>query len=93
MHQLAGSVLHHLDVDGDCFLLPRMADGRRVWDLHPGDALSETTFNVGVDEGRGNRQLGVETDAHGKAIAYFFSQGGELSQLNWGYPNSCVVDQ
>ena len=87
VHQLAGSVLHHVDVDGDCFMLPRMANGRRVWDLHPGDALSESTFHIGLGEQGGNRQLGVEIDAHGKPLAYYFGEGGKLSALNWGYPN------
>ena len=35
LHQLAGSVLHLLLVDGDCFLTWRESDRGRVWDLHP----------------------------------------------------------
>ena len=47
LHQLAGQTLHHVLVDGDCFVTRREADGRMVYDLHPGDALAETSYNVG----------------------------------------------
>ena len=87
VHQLAGSALHHVDVDGDCFLTPRMVKGKRVWDLHPGDALAEGQFRTGFSAGgrRGNRQLGVETDGYGKAVAYYFRHGGLISPLNVEY--------
>ena len=87
IHQMAGSVLHHVDVDGDCFLTHRMVNGRRVWDLHPGDALAEGQYRTGFGMGgnRGNRQLGVETDGHGKAIKYYFRHGGLLAPLNVEY--------
>ena len=87
IHQMAGSVLHHVDVDGDCFLTPRGGPGRRVWDLHPGDALAEGQFRTGFGgHGRqGNRQLGVETDGYGLPINYYFRHGGRLAPLNVEY--------
>ena len=87
IHQMAGSVLHHVDVDGDCFLTSRGPPGRRVWDLHPGDALAEGQFRTGFGMGgrQGNRQLGIETDGYGKAITYFFRHGGRLAHLNVEY--------
>ena len=85
VHELAGSVLHHKEVDGDCFLTWRMVQGKRVYDLHPGDALSETDYGVS-DAGNRSRQLGVEVDDYGRPIAYYFGQGGRIPKLHWGYP-------
>ena len=82
IHQMAGSALHHVDVDGDCFLTNRRVMDRRVWDLHPGDALAEGTYHTGMDRNAGNRQLGVETDAFSKPVAYWFRNGGRLAPLN-----------
>ena len=84
IHQMAGSVLHHTDVDGDCFMMKRMVGGKTVWDLHPGDALAESSYNIGFGNNT-NRQLGIETDDQGKPVAYFFGTGGNLNRLNWGY--------
>ena len=81
IHQMAGSALHHVDVDGDCFLTNRGSPGRRIWDLHPGDALAEGLYRTGGGNG-GNRQLGIETDAWGKPKVYYFRRGGKLSPLN-----------
>ena len=83
LHQMAGSVLHHVDVDGDCFLTSRGGPGRRVWDLHPGDALAEGQYRTGGRQG--NRQLGVETDGYGKPVRYYFRHGGRLAPLNVEY--------
>lgn len=87
IHQLAGSVLHHVDVDGDCFLTHRKVAGRRVWDLHPGDALAEGQFRTGFGRrGRqGNRQLGIEVDGYGRPVKYYFRHGGLLAPLNVEY--------
>ena len=84
IHQMAGSVMHHLDVDGDCFLTRRGPADKRVWDLHPGDALAEHERHIAATGGNA-RQLGVETDRHGRPVAYLFGAGGDLSRLNWGY--------
>ena len=83
VHQLAGSVLHHVDVDGDCFLTKRMVNGRRVWDLHPGDALVESSSQQ-MQQGRWLR-MGVETDPHGMPVAYHFANRGELARMAFGY--------
>ena len=90
IHQMAGAVLHHVDVDGDCFLTNRKVAGRRVWDLHPGDALAEGQYRTGGGRGRGgrgrgNRQLGVETDGYGRPVKYYFRHGGLLAPLNVEY--------
>ena len=85
IHQMAGSVLHHVDVDGDCFLTSRGEPGRRIWDLHPGDALAEGQFRTGSGMRKGNRQLGIEVDGYGKPIAYYFRHGGLLAPLNVEY--------
>ena len=85
IHQMAGSALHHVDVDGDCFLTARMVAGRRVWDLHPGDALAEGQYRAGFGGRRGNRQLGIEVDAYGLPVRYFFRHGGTLAPLNVEY--------
>lgn len=82
IHQMAGSALHHVDVDGDCFLTARRVMDKRVWDLHPGDALAEGQYRTGAGRNDGNRQLGVETDAWGKPQAYYFRNGGRLAPLN-----------
>ena len=82
IHQMAGAALHHVDVDGDCFLLNRMSRNRRVWDLLPGDALEEGQFRV---SGNGNRQLGVETDGHGLPVRYYFRHNGMIAPLNIEY--------
>ena len=85
VHQLAGSVLHHKLVDGDCFLVPRSVNRRRVWDLHPGDALSEGSYQIGV--GGENHRLGVVTDDWNRPTAFIFANDGKLSRLTWGYPS------
>ena len=87
IHQLAGSALHHVDVDGDCFLTPRKVRGRRVWDLHPGDALAEGQYRTsfGARVNKGNRQLGIETDGYGRPVKYWFRHGGLLAPLNVEY--------
>ena len=87
IHQMAGSALHHVDVDGDCFLMGnRTANGMRVWDFYPGDALSEADYRIGANAGRrGLRQLGVEVDGHLKPIAYHFRSRGMISALNVEY--------
>ena len=84
IHQMAGSALHHVDVDGDCFLMNRGPPGKRVWDLLPGDALAEGQFRIGSGLGvnGGNRQLGIETDGYGHPVAYFFRNGGRIAALN-----------
>ena len=84
IHQMAGSALHHVDVDGDCFLMNRGPPGRRVWDLLPGDALAEGQFRIGSGLGvnGGNRQLGIETDGYGHPVAYYFRNGGRIAALN-----------
>ena len=84
IHQLAGSVLHHVIVDGDCFLLSRGMGAARKWDLHPGDALAESSYNIGIGT-QENSQLGVVTDPWGMPIAYAFGTGAKLNRLNWGY--------
>ena len=84
LHQLAGQVLHHVLVDGDCFVTRRTAEERMVYDLHPGDSLAETSYNVGPAGSR-QRQLGVETDEYGKPMAFWFGSGGLVARLNWGY--------
>ena len=85
VHQLAGSVLHHVIVDGDCFLVSRGAGASRVWDLHPGDALAEGRFHSGFGAQRGNRQLGIEVDGYNKPVAYYFRHGGAVAPLNVQY--------
>ena len=69
------------------FLTSRGGTGRRVWDLHPGDALAEGQYRTGFGAGgrRGNRQLGVETDGYGKPVRYYFRHGGRLAPLNVEY--------
>ena len=62
IHQSAGNALHHMLVDGDCFLTNRLMAGKRVWDLHPGDSLYEQ-FNQNFGDGN-YVQMGVEMDAH-----------------------------
>ena len=84
IHQLAGQVLHHVDVDGDCFLMRRMRDGRTVWDLHPGDALAETVNSMGIG-GDETVMLGVVSDPYGRPLAYMFGEGGKPGRLNWGF--------
>ena len=84
LHQMAGSALYHLNVDGDCFLTWRRRNGMRVWDLHPGDSLAEQDHMY--DLPRGNAlQLGVETDPYGYPHKYYFGAGGQISRLNFGY--------
>ena len=83
IHQMAGQVLHHVDVDGDCFLRPRRAMGMRVWDLYPGDALAEAESTQALG-GRENTQLGVVTDKHGKPVAYLFGEGGH-TRFQWSF--------
>ena len=84
IHQMAGQVLHHVNVDGDCFVTNRTVLGRRVWDLHPGDALAEHMRHIAP--GGGNEiQLGVESDSYGKPVAYLFGHGGKITPLNWSY--------
>ena len=85
VHQMAGSALHHVNVDGDCFLLPRRVNGRRVWDLHPGDALAETSTKIQNDDG--DIRLGVQTDPYGRPVSYYFGSGAKLAALNWAYYN------
>ena len=82
IHQMAGNALHHVDVDGDCFLTHRGPPGRRVWDLHPGDALAEGQYRTGFGGRTGNRQLGIEVDGYGRPLAYYFRHGGRLAPLN-----------
>ena len=94
LHQLAGSVLHHKQVDGDCFLTRRRLAGRdgvkrNVYDLHPGDALSETTHHIAPGGGR-SRQLGVESDEYGAPEVYIFGGGGRRAQYTWGYASYAV---
>ena len=86
IHQMAGSVLHHVDVDGDCFLTRRLVQSRRVWDLHPGDALEEGQFRIsGMGGTAGNRQLGIEVDGYNLPIAFYFRNGGLIAPLNVEY--------
>ena len=83
VHQAAGNALYHMLVDGDAFITNRFVNGRRVWDLHPGDALYETFHHSVVD---GNYvMMGVETDPHGNPLYYMFGNGGELAKSNQGY--------
>ena len=84
IHQMAGAALHHVDVDGDCFLMNRGPPGKRVWDLLPGDALAEGQFRTssGMGVNGGNRQLGIETDGYGLPTAYYFRNGGRIAALN-----------
>ena len=60
-------------------------NGKRVWDLHPGDALAEGQYRTGLNALDGNRQLGVETDGYGRPIGYYFRNMGRLSPLNVEY--------
>ena len=85
IHQMAGSVLHHVVIDGDCFLTNRRVGGKRVWDLHPGDALAEGQYRTAMGGRRGNRILGIETDGYGRAVRFFFRHGGLLDPLNTEY--------
>ena len=85
IHQMAGSVLHHVVIDGDCFLTQRGPPGKRIWDLHPGDALNEAQFRTGIGGQRGNRQLGIEHDGYGRPVRYAFRNGGLLTPLNVEY--------
>ena len=84
IHQMRGSALHHLLVDGDCFVLPRNANGLRMWDLYPGDALAEHRYSIG-SRGQSAEQLGVRTDRYGRPQTFMFGNGLDLSRLNWGY--------
>jgi len=83
IHQLAGSVLHHKLVDGDCFLRGRRKMGRRVWDLYPGDALAEHEHQVASGSGE-NRRLGIVTDDWNSPIAYMFGERGRVVRQSWG---------
>ena len=83
IHQSAGNALHHMLVDGDCFLTNRLMAGKRVWDLHPGDSLYEQ-FNQNFGDGN-YVQMGVEMDAHAMPLYYLFGTGGELAKLNYGW--------
>ena len=75
-----------LDVDGDCFLTRRLVQSRRVWDLHPGDALEEGQLRVGGMGGTaGNRQLGIEVDGYNRPVAFYFRNNGLLAPLNVEY--------
>ena len=85
IHQMAGNALHHVDVDGDCFLVPRTVNGRRVWDLLPGDALAEGQHRTGMGPRGGNRQLGVEMDSYGGPTGYHFRNDATLARLNVEY--------
>ena len=85
IHQMAGSVLHHVVIDGDCFLRKRGGPGRRIWDLYPGDALNEGQHRTGIGARGGGRILGVEVDGYNGAIAYDFRNGGLLARLNTEY--------
>ena len=84
VHQLAGQVLHHVDVDGDCFLTRRMRDSRTVWDLHPGDALAEHQNAQAIGGGE-QILLGVVSDPYGRPVAFLFGEGGKPARLNWGF--------
>ena len=57
-----------------------------MWDLHPGDALSEGTYQIGV--GQENQRLGVVTDDYNRPTAYIFSNGGKVARQIWGYAGS-----
>ena len=81
---MRGSALHHLLVDGDCFVLPREVNGLRMWDLYPGDALAEHRYSIG-SRGQSAEQLGVRTDRYGRPQTFMFGNGLDLSRLNWGY--------
>ena len=83
VHQMAGQVLYHVLIDGDCFVRRRRGDGGRVWDLMPGDALAESQTTMGSRGGK-NVTLGVETDRYGKPIAYHVGEGGS-PRFNWNY--------
>ena len=65
-------------------MVPRAVDRRRVWDLHPGDALSEGTYqDRGV--GQENQRLGVVTDDYNRPTAYVFANGGKVARQTWSY--------
>ena len=86
VHQGAGSALHHIDVDGDCFVTRRFVQSRRVWDLHPGDALAEASFRTGgMGRAQGNRQLGIEVDGYNRPTRFYFRNGGLIAPLNVEY--------
>ena len=70
-------------MDGDCFLTRRLVQSRRVWDLHPGDALEEGQLRVGGTAG--NRQLGIEVDGYNRPVAFYFRNNGLLAPLNVEY--------
>ena len=82
IHQLAGQVLHHVLVDGDCFVTRRRGPKGTIWDLHAGDALaeSENALQLGSDE---SVILGVVQDPYGNPIAYLFNDGGRPAQANF----------
>lgn len=89
VHQMAGQVLQHVTVDGDCFLVPRRRDGMRVWDLHPGDALAESSYDIDYKDGP-NRILGVEVDQYNRPLAYYFGQRAKPARHNWAYTSYAV---
>ena len=89
IHQMAGSALYHMAVDGDCFLTARQdMRGMRIWDLYPGDALAEQyteRFQTSPNSRTSSLMLGVEVDDHLRPLAYHFGTSGSLARLNFGY--------
>ena len=85
IHQMAGSVLHHTLVDGDCFITRRRAERGPVFDLHPGDSLAETSYSREARADGLMRQLGVEVDKHLRPMAFYFGDGGYMSRQLWGF--------
>ena len=85
IHQMAGSVMHHLDVDGDCFLTRDAARPISACGTCTPATRWQNTSAISRPTGGNARQLGVETDRHGRPVAYLFGAGGDLSRLNWGY--------
>ena len=83
-------MLHHVD-DRRRLLPDAIAEGRsgkRVWDLHPGDALSRRAVPDGRSAAGGTRAtaiLGIETDGYGRAGPnYYFRHGGLLAPAECG---------
>lgn len=75
--QLAGNALHHVLVDGDCFVLPYLDQGRQRFMFYAGDALAESAhLPMGGRRGR-QRALGITTDRRGRPTVYHFADRGE----------------
>ena len=81
--QLAGNILHHVLVDGDCFVLPYLEAGRQRYQFYAGDALAENAQTlVGARRNR-ERALGITVDRRGRPTAYHFANRGDFRTLGY----------